>query len=66
MMWLSLGILVSDDSKRRDETKKLNQEALKICQELSQNYPAVHLHNVANTLVAFGYAYLYWDNPRKR
>ena len=61
----SLGNLVKADSQRRKEAETLYAEALSIRRQLAKDNPAVYQSYVANTLAAFGIAYLGWNEPAK-
>jgi hypothetical protein len=61
----NLGILVKDDSSRRSEAEELFQEALGIRRQLAKDNSAVYLPDVANTLAAFSFAYLNWQEPKQ-
>jgi len=57
--------LVAGDSSRRDEAEELYQEALEIYRDLTKNNPAEYLPYLANTLGAFGNAYISWQQPKE-
>ncbi len=61
----NLGTLVTADSRRRNEAEKYYQEALKTYRELAKNNPTIYLPYVANTLGAYGFAHLKWQQSKE-